>query len=102
MTHIGHALSGITWAFAALYLIWYFTGRDMRQMYGLGALANGFNIPAAIISGTSEIWALLSAAMGAWMTWLWWHSGGGDGPRRRLRRLAGRFTGVRRTAPTTN
>lgn len=31
----------------------------------------------------------------------WWHGGGGDGTRRRLRRLAGHFRGVRRTAPTT-
>jgi hypothetical protein len=43
----------------------------------------------------------LNAACCAWYLWLWWHSGGGDGTKRRLRRLRTRFTGVRRTAPAT-
>jgi hypothetical protein len=43
--------------------------------------------------------ASISAAGSAWMAWKWWNGGGGDGTRRRLRSLAQRFRGVRRTAP---
>jgi hypothetical protein len=32
--------------------------------------------------------------------WAWWRHGGGDGTKRRLRALAARFRGVRRTAPS--
>lgn len=42
----------------------------------------------------------LNAAATAWHAWLWWNSGGGDGTKRRLKKWAGRFQGVRRTAPS--
>lgn len=44
--------------------------------------------------------AVLSAGLAAVDLYRWWNGGGGDGTRRRLRALAGRFQGVRRTAPT--
>lgn len=41
----------------------------------------------------------LNAVSCGWLLWLWWTHGGGDGTRRRLRRLRNRFSGVRRGAP---
>lgn len=41
----------------------------------------------------------LNAAACAWCLWKWWRDGGGDGTKRRLRKLRARFVGVRRTAP---
>jgi hypothetical protein len=43
----------------------------------------------------------LNAASTALHAWAWWHGGGGDGTRRRLKKWGRRFQGVRRTAPTT-
>lgn len=44
--------------------------------------------------------AYLSAAVAATSAFLWWHNGGGDGTKRRLKSWASRFQGVRRTAPS--
>lgn len=41
----------------------------------------------------------IGAASTALSAWSWWHGGGGDGTRRRLKSWARRFQGVRRTAP---
>jgi type II secretory pathway pseudopilin PulG len=43
--------------------------------------------------------ASVNAASCAVCLWTWWHRGGGDGTKRRIRSLRRRFTGVRRTAP---
>lgn len=43
--------------------------------------------------------ALLDGAFTTYNAWKWWNSGGGDGTKRRLKRWASRFQGVRRTAP---
>lgn len=43
--------------------------------------------------------ASIGASSTALSAWLWWHGGGGDGTRRRLKSWARRFQGVRRTAP---
>lgn len=45
--------------------------------------------------------AAIHAGFTAWAIWPWWHSGGGDSTKRRLRRWVSRFRGVRRTAPVT-
>lgn len=55
-----------------------------------------FFASAALGHRTLAVFFAVSAGLFAW---LWWHSGGGDGTKRRLRRLAGRFHSVRRTAP---
>lgn len=47
------------------------------------------------------VFALIDAAGCAFYAHGWWHGGGGDGPRRRLRQLRRRFRAIRRTAPTT-
>lgn len=43
--------------------------------------------------------AAVDAGLAAGCAWAWWKHGGGDGTRRRLRRAARAFRGVRRTAP---
>jgi uncharacterized membrane protein len=53
---------------------------------------------AAIAGWASTVYVI--AAGEALFVWLWWHSGGGDGTRRRFRSWARRFQGVRRTAPS--
>ena len=60
-------------------------------------LCTGGGIGCAIAGWTSNVY--LHAALGAWSAWSWWHGGGGDGTRRRLKSWARRFQGVRRTAP---
>ena len=63
----------------------------MAVLYGVGGILTA-------VAGWSSV-VYMFAAGEALFVWLWWHSGGGDGTRRRLRSLAGRFQGVRRTAP---
>lgn len=65
---------------------------------GLYALAMVLQGVAAIREG-DHLWALFDAALCGYFAYGWWHGGGGDGTRRRLRGLARRFQGVRRTAP---
>ncbi|MFD8901275.1 hypothetical protein [Streptomyces ardesiacus] len=43
--------------------------------------------------------ASISAGAAACFAWMWWNGGGGDGTKRRVRKWARRFRGVRRTAP---
>ncbi|MEW1565763.1 hypothetical protein AB0454_22590 [Streptomyces sp. NPDC093509] len=44
----------------------------------------------------------MNVAGGALFAWMWWNSGGGDDTKRRLKSWAGRFEGVRRTAPVAS
>lgn len=68
--------------------------------YGLDAVAHGFASVAAITGG-ERVMAVWFAGLCAFSLYAWWHRGGGDGTRRRLRALRGVFRGVRRTAPVT-
>jgi len=45
------------------------------------------------------IGATLWSASAAWFAYKWWTGGGSDGTRKRLRKIAERFTPTRRTAP---
>ncbi|MEV5915770.1 hypothetical protein AB0M00_43670 [Streptomyces chartreusis] len=63
----------------------------------MAVLCAGGGVGSAIAGWTSNVY--LHAALGAWSAWNWWHSGGGDDTKRRLKSWAGRFHGVRRTAP---
>ena len=75
------------------------TGRMCtHQRNGMFALA----YPWFWISNMIEhnhLWAVLDAAFFAWFAWSWWNGGGGDDTKRRLRKWARKFQGVRRTAP---
>jgi len=55
---------------------------------------------SAILADDTPI-ALLEATFTGVAAWAWWTRGGGDGTKRRLRRLRARFRAVRRTAPVT-
>jgi hypothetical protein len=76
---------------------------SLRGFHGrsliLIALGNGLSLLHLVLTDGRPVYAAVNAAALAWALWLWWNGGGGDGTRRRLRRLAGRFQGVRRTAP---
>lgn len=45
------------------------------------------------------VYRVIDMILGAGFAVHWWHGGGGDGTRRRLRRAAEMFRPVRRTAP---
>ncbi|MEV8124814.1 hypothetical protein AB0P07_11975 [Streptomyces sp. NPDC085944] len=73
------------------------TGRIQRRQLWAGlALGNVSYLIANVLDGHT-ITAGFSAGGVALCVWMWWISG--DGTRRRLRDLARRFQGVRRTAP---
>lgn len=63
----------------------------------MAILSAAGGVGSAIAGWTRNVY--LHAAFTAWMAWAWWHGGGGDGTRRRLKSWARRFQGVRRTAP---
>ena len=70
----------------------------VRQYAGWMAVAY---LPVSVLSAVNGWRSILYLCAGATalFVWLWWHSGGGDGTKRRLKRWAVRFQGVRRTAP---
>ncbi|WP_326804911.1 hypothetical protein OIE49_29440 [Streptomyces sp. NBC_01788] len=67
---------------------------------GLAGLANSLISIQSIREG---LWltGLFNGAVCAFCLYVWWHGGGGDGTRRRLRQLRRSFKAVRRTAPTS-
>jgi hypothetical protein len=71
------------------------TQRQFAGWMTIGYIAAG--VLSAVNGWTSTLY--MTAAGAALFGWLWWHSGGGDGTRRRLKSWARRFEGVRRTAP---
>ncbi|MCC9686926.1 hypothetical protein [Streptomyces sp. MNU103] len=81
---------------AALYL-------DVGPRHWCEAVsAAGWAVLSACASRRGDtLAAALAAAAFALDVYRWWKGGGGSGTRRRLRALAARFRGVRRTAPTT-
>jgi hypothetical protein len=76
------------------------TNRITAKRYSgwMVVINTGSGVLCAVNGWTTVLY--LNAGFVAWHAWLWWHSGGGDGPKRRLRSWARRFQGVRRTAPS--
>ncbi|MFF1574828.1 hypothetical protein ACFVWR_18975 [Leifsonia sp. NPDC058292] len=74
--------------------------RGMRATPYYGVTAAAFTVAGIgnVVMGDSN--AYLQAVAAAVNAWLWWHSGGGDGTKRRLKSWASRFQGIRRTAPS--
>ena len=64
----------------------------------MAILSASAGVLSAVNGWTSNVY--VHAVVTAWLSWLWWHSGGGDDTKRRLRSWACRFQGVRRTAPS--
>jgi hypothetical protein len=77
----------------------FLAGRITVRQYA-GWIAVTYVIPTVlcIVAGWTTV-LYLDAGCLALFVWLWWNSGGGDGPRRRWKRWVRRFQGVRRTAP---
>ena len=76
-----------------------FTHR-IKQHHANGLFAIEFALFAIDDLRTHDpLWALLETAACAFFAWQWWNGGGGDDTKRRLRRLARKFSPVRRTAP---
>ena len=75
------------------------TGRiTVRQYAGWMATTYALSgVLCAVARWTTVLY--LDAGGVALFVWLWWNSGGGDDTKRRLKRWARRFQGVRRTAP---
>lgn len=66
---------------------------------GIVAVACLVRVVGLILGDAHPGYLALEAGLFAGAVWAWWHRGGGDGTRRRLRRAARAFQGVRRTAP---
>lgn len=89
----GTALVILTLAATALGWI------SQRTAYGILALSQTVVGAGGFVSSNTTA-ASISTAGAALLAWQWWNGGGGDGTKRRLRNLARRFHGTRRTAPT--
>lgn len=77
-----------------------FTRRlPLYQINGLMSLGNALSALSNILTADTTA-ASVSAGFAALSGWLWWKGGGGDDTKRRLKRWARRFQGVRRTAPS--
>ncbi|MEU8760686.1 hypothetical protein [Streptomyces sp. NPDC048659] len=70
---------------------------DRKTGAGASCIANALAAAARIPENPPL--AGVFAGVAAYFAWLWWHSGGGDDTKRRLRSWARAFTPVRRTAP---
>ncbi|MEV6421867.1 hypothetical protein [Streptomyces sp. NPDC051662] len=55
---------------------------------------------SGLMGASNGLYAAVDAGLAAYFVHDWWHRGGGDGTRRRLRRLRNSFRAPRRTAPT--
>jgi hypothetical protein len=73
-------------------------GLGGRWTNGWFAVANALLLVSRALDDY-RLAACMHAALGAGAAWLWWHDGGGDGTKRRLKSWARKFRGVRRTAP---
>lgn len=69
-----------------------------RTLYALVGVSQLINVVNAA-THDSPVAGSVNAAGFALSAWLWWRDGGGDDTKRRLRRRARKFEGVRRTAP---
>jgi len=88
-------LAGLGAMFQGLALFGRITWTQAAGWMAVSSAASG--VLSAVNGWTGNVY--LCTGIAAWMAWLWWNGGGGDGPRRRLKRWARRFQGVRRTAP---
>ncbi|MDI6521698.1 hypothetical protein QMA61_36600 [Streptomyces coelicoflavus] len=75
------------------------TGRVSASHYwGIMTLVQVPQFTLGFLTGNT-VMASISAGGAACFAWMWWNGGGGDGTKRRARKWARRFQGVRRTAP---
>lgn len=93
------ALAAAGCSLLAVSLAAYATGRiSQHALNGLLTVCNSLNLASAVLRNDRITGGIVAGAL-ALSAWLWWHGGGGDGTKRRLRSWGRKFTGVRRTAP---
>lgn len=96
------ALDGLVFTQAVPFL-WAFATRDMertaRYAFRIGCILvlAGWALFANGEWGLSIFYALLASVYFL----IWWHSGGGDNFKKRLKKFKEKFVGQRRTAPQT-
>ncbi|MGV2914611.1 hypothetical protein [Streptomyces alfalfae] len=100
MADFGNGLYAVALLLLLVGIVAALNGARQLQL-ALSAVGSAVCIVASVLTDGNELYAAMSTATFIWSAWQWWNGGGGDGTRRRLRRLAGHFHGVRRTAPTT-
>jgi hypothetical protein len=83
---------------AVVTLLWLSRRITQKQYMAWMASVYAFAAVLCAVNGWRTL-LYLNAGLSAWYAWMWWHSGGGDGPRRRWKAWADCFQGVRRTAP---
>jgi hypothetical protein len=89
-------MAGLAFMVCAIAGTW--TGRlRLHQANGVLALSQLSYLIDDVV--TQARTAYIPAAFTAYFAWRWWTGGGGDDTKRRLKRWASRFQGVRRTAP---
>jgi hypothetical protein len=72
----------------------------LHTAYGIMAVSQIVTASAGFIT-ENTVAASISAAAAGYLGWRWWNDGGGNGTRRRARKVARSFRGVRRTAPVS-
>lgn len=70
------------------------------RVHGLFAVAYFLSAAQDMQDGSTWM-ACCSASAGALFAWLWWHGGGGNDTKRKLRKARAKFVPTRRTAPVT-
>ena len=83
---------------AALLLMFTPHLRSLRRVSGLLALGALFYVAGDLLAGSRWEDGLAAGSTAYW-AWVWWNSGAGDGPKRRLKAWRRKFHGRRRTAP---
>lgn len=73
-------------------------GKGNRSSPALMALGSALNLPESVLHH-STVYTAMNVAVMIWYGMDWWRNGGGDGTKRRLKKVAKKFEGVRRTAP---
>lgn len=91
------------YASAVLPLMLLFLAQRITTRQFSGAMAILDTISAIVCAAAGWTSVLYQDVAGAALFgWMWWNSGGGDDTKRRLKSWAGRFEGVRRTAPAAS
>lgn len=84
---------------AVIQLLWLSERITTKQYSAVMAVGNALLGLLAAVNRWHDV-VPLTAGCTALFVWMWWHNGGGDDTKRRLKSWAGRFQGVRRTAPS--
>lgn len=77
------------------------TDRIVKKHYAL-LMTFGWTVEVLVCVLQHRVfWSYFAAIFTAWWLYDWWHSGGGDDTKKRLRKLKRKFQPMRRMAPVT-